>query len=82
MCQGFVSNKLNLKYISQKIFLNKNNLIFSSVGLLRWRFNRVWNKQGGYSISQLFEYKDEVAYTKGQELLEKMMVDNQNFFMG
>ena len=52
------------------------------VGLLRWRFNRVWNKQGGYSISQLFEYKDEVAYTKGQELLKKLMVDNQNFFHG
>ena len=52
------------------------------VGLLRWRFNRVWNKQGGHSISQLFEYKDEVAYTKGQELLGKIMVDNQKFFHG
>ena len=52
------------------------------VGLIRWRFNRVWNKQGGYAISQIFEYKDEVAYTKGQELLGKMMVDNQKFFHG
>ena len=52
------------------------------VGLIRWRFNRVWNKQGGYAISQIFEYEDEVAYTKGQELLGKMMVDNQKFFHG
>ena len=50
------------------------------VGLLRWRFNRVWNKQGGYSISQLFDCRDEVAYMKGQELLRKMIVDNQSFF--
>ena len=28
------------------------------VGLIRWRFNRVWNKQGGYAMSQIFEYKD------------------------
>jgi hypothetical protein len=52
------------------------------VGLIRWRFNRVWNKQGGYAISQIFEYRDELAYTKGQELLGKMMVDNQKFFHG
>ena len=52
------------------------------VGLIRWRFNRVWNKQGGYAISQIFEYKDDVAYKKGQELLGKMMADNQNFFHG
>ena len=51
------------------------------VGLLRWRFNRVWNKQGGYSISQIFEYKDEVAYTKGQELLGKMRQTIKSFFM-
>ena len=52
------------------------------VGLLRQRFNRVWNKQGGHSISQLFEYKDEVAYTKGQELLEKKWQTIKSFFMG
>ena len=52
------------------------------IGLIRWRFNRVWNKKGGYSISQLFEYKDEIAYTKGQELLGKLMEDNQKFFHG
>ena len=52
------------------------------VGLLRWRFNRVWNKNGGFEIAQIFEYKDEVAYKKGQELLGKMMADNQNFFHG
>ena len=50
------------------------------VGLLRWRFNRVWNKTGGYEISQMFEYKDEKAYTKGQEVLDKMITGNKSFF--
>ena len=50
------------------------------VGLLRWRFNRVWNKTGGFEISQMFEYKDEKAYTKGQELLGKMIAGNKAFF--
>ena len=50
------------------------------VGLLRWRFNRVWNKTGGYEISQMFEYKDEKAYTKGQEVLGKLIAGNKSFF--
>ena len=54
--------------IAKMIELSNVYKSLKKVGLLRWRFNRVWNKQGGYSISQLFEYKDEVAYIKGQEL--------------
>ena len=50
--------------------------------LIRWRLNQVWNKDGMFQLASLFEYKDEVAYTKGQELLGKMMADNQNFFHG
>jgi len=50
------------------------------VGLLRWRFNRVWNKNGGFEISQIFEYKDEKAYTKGQELIAKLISGNKSFF--
>ena len=26
------------------------------IGLLRWRINRVWNKKGGFELSQIFEY--------------------------
>ena len=50
------------------------------VGLLRWRFNRVWNKNGGFEVAQIFEYKDEKAYIKGQELIAKLMSGNQSFF--
>ena len=50
------------------------------VGLIRWRFNRVWNKKGVYEISIIFEYKDEKAYTKGQKLINKIMSDNKSLF--
>ena len=50
------------------------------VGLLRWRFNRVWNKNGGFEVAQIFEYKDEKAYIKGQELIAKLMSENKSFF--
>ena len=50
------------------------------VGLLRWRFNRVWNKNGGFEVAQIFEYKDEKAYIKGQELIAKLMSGNKSFF--
>ena len=50
------------------------------IGLIRWRFNRVWNKKGVYEISIIFEYKDEKAYTKGQKLINKIMSDNKSLF--
>ena len=31
-------------------------------------------------FSQLFEYKDEKAYTKGQEVLGKLIAGNKSFF--
>ena len=41
------------------------------VGLMRFRLNQVWNKEGGFALSTLFEYKDENAYVKGQKVIEK-----------
>jgi len=29
------------------------------IGLMRFRLNQVWNKEGGFALSTLFEYKDE-----------------------
>ena len=49
-------------------------------GLLRWRINRVWNKRGGFELSQIFEYKDESSFLKGQELLAKILDSNKDFF--
>ena len=35
----------------------------------------MWNKKGIFEISILFEYKDEVAFTKGQKIMNKIMAD-------
>ena len=50
------------------------------VGLMRFRLNQVWNKEGGFALSTLFEYKDENAYVKGQKVIEKHFKENENFF--
>jgi len=39
----------------------------------------VWNKKGIFEISILFEYKDEVAFTKGQKIMNKIMADKSFF---
>ena len=50
------------------------------IGLVRFRLNQVWNKEGGFALSSLFEYKDENAYLKGQKVIEKHFRENENFF--
>ena len=49
------------------------------IGLIRFRLNQVWNKEGGFALSSLFEYKDEKAYIKGQKVIEKHFKENENF---
>ena len=44
------------------------------IGLMRFRLNQVWNKEGGFALSTLFEYKDENAYVKGQKVIEKHFI--------
>ena len=39
----------------------------------------MWNKKGIFEISILFEYKDEVAFTKGQKIMNKIMADKSFF---
>ena len=43
------------------------------IGLMRFRLNQVWNKEGGFALSSLFEYKDENAYLKGQKVIENIL---------
>ena len=50
------------------------------IGLMRFRLNQVWNKEGGFALSTLFEYEDENAFLKGQKVIEKHFEENQNFF--
>ena len=40
----------------------------------------MWNKKSIFEISILFEYKDEIAITKGQKIMNKIMADNKSFF--
>ena len=40
----------------------------------------MWNKKGIFEISILFEYKDEIAFTKWQKIMIKIMADNKSFF--
>ena len=40
-------------------------------GLLRWRMNRVWNKQGNFTISQVNEYRDEKAFKNCQIIVDE-----------
>ena len=54
-------------------------LQLKAIGLLRWRINRVWNKRGGFELSQIFEYKDENAFIKGQELLADILESKKDF---
>ena len=54
-------------------------LQLKEIGLLRWRINRVWNKRGGFELSQIFEYKDEYAFIKGQELLGHILESKKDF---
>ncbi len=54
-------------------------LQLKKIGLLRWRINRVWNKRGGFELSQIFEYKDEGSFVKGQELLADILESKKDF---
>ena len=33
--------------------------------------NRVWNKQGGFTLSQVFEYKDDKSFKKCQNIINE-----------
>tara|TARA_A100000164_G_C21440433_1_gene555192 strand:- start:175 stop:369 length:195 start_codon:yes stop_codon:yes gene_type:complete len=41
------------------------------IRLMSFRLNQVRNKEGSFTLSSLFEYKDENAYIKFQKVIEK-----------
>ena len=65
----------NIKLYERAINVKKENLLGRTL-----RLNQVWNKEGGFALSTLFEYKDENAYVKGQKVIEKHFKENDNFF--
>ena len=42
------------------------------IGLMRFRLNQVWNKEGGFALSTLFEYEDEKKYKKCQPIWQEI----------
>ena len=61
--------ELGTRFFEEKAseFFNKTE----KNGLLRWRMNRVWNKQGSFTLSQVYEYKDEKAYKNCQNIVDE-----------
>ena len=49
-------------------------------GLIRWRLNQVWNKDGIFQLASLFEYKDEEAYKKSIEEIVNWRHKHEHFF--
>ena len=59
--------------------MKASRLQLKEIGFLRWRINRVWNKKGGFKLSQIFDYKDENSFKKGQELLGDILESKKDF---
>ena len=60
--------------LATKFFEEKASEFFNKaekMGLLMWRMNRVWNKLGGFTISQVYEYKDEKAFKNCQLFVDE-----------
>ena len=49
-------------------------------GLIRWRLNQVWNKDGIFQLASLFEYKDEEAYKNSIEEIVNWRNKHEHFF--
>ena len=61
--------ELGTRYFEDKApeFFKKAN----KKGLLRWRMNRVWNKQSSFTISQVYEHKEENAFKNCQIVVDE-----------
>ena len=41
------------------------------IGLMRFRLNQVWNKEGGFALLTLFGNEDENAFLKVLKVIKK-----------
>ena len=66
------------------IFLDKNGSDFfdrlKNVGLVSWRVSRVFNKVGVIKTNEVYIYKNQQAYLKGQKVIEKFLKDYESFY--
>ena len=80
-CSGFFIRSWNGTLFS--IFWKKWSSPFeqlSTLGCIRWRINRVWNKTGGFSVSLIYEYADEKSYKDCQIEIGKFVKQNESFY--
>ena len=65
-------------------FLDKNGSDFfdrlKNVGLVSWRVSRVFNKVGAIKTNEVYIYKNQQAYLKGQKVIEKFLKDYESFY--
>ena len=65
-------------------FLDKNGSDFfdrlKNVGLVSWRVSRVFNKVGAIKTNEVYIYKNQQAYLKGQKVIEKFLKDHESFY--
>ena len=50
------------------------------IGLMRFRLNQVWKKEGDFALSTLFRHIDDNAFLKGQKVIKQHFEEIQNFF--
>ena len=65
-------------------FLDKNGQDFfdrlKAVGLISWRVSRVFNKVGAVKTNEVYIYKNQQAYLKGQKVIEKWFKEHEGFY--
>ena len=65
-------------------FLEKVGIDFFSrlknVGLLSWRVSRVFNKVGSIKTNEVYVYKNQESYLKGQKEIEKFFKEHENTY--
>ena len=65
-------------------FLDKNGRDFfdrlKNVGLVSWKVSRVFNKVVAIKTNEVYIYKNQQAYLKGQKVIEKFLKDYESFY--
>ena len=65
-------------------FLDKSGRDFfnrlKEVGLVSWRVSRVFNKVGAIKSNEVYVYKNQQAYLKGQKVIEKWFKKHESFY--
>ena len=65
-------------------FLDKSGRDFfnrlKEVGLVSWRVSRVFNKVGSIKSNEVYVYKNQQAYLKGQKVIEKWFKEHESFY--